>query len=160
MKDVIPLGKSRSLAVKLFKALELSLRDRSQSKEFTDAVQEYFEMGHAEPVTAADLCKPCTEVYYFPMHAVSKETSSTSKMQVVFDTFAGTTSSTSLNDHLLIGSRVHPTIIDILLCFRHHQVALTTDVSEMYRAVLLPEHQRDLHDRFMWREDPQQHLKD
>ena len=54
---------------------------------------------------------------------------------------------------------MHPTIIDILLRFRRHQVALTTDVSRMYRAILLPKHQRHLH-RFVWREDPQQSLKD
>ena len=39
------------------------------------------------------------------------------------------------------------------------RVALTTNVSRMYRVVLLPEHQRDLH-RFVWREKPQQPLKD
>ena len=36
-------SESRSLAVKWFKALERSLRVRSQSKEFADAVQEYFD---------------------------------------------------------------------------------------------------------------------
>ena len=54
---------------------------------------------------------------------------------------------------------MYPSIIDILLRFRHHQVALTTDVCRMHKAVLLHEHQRDLH-WFMWREDPQQPLKD
>ena len=38
-------------------------------------------------------------------------------------------------------------------------MALTTDVSRMYRAVHLLEHQRDLH-WFVWREDPQQSLKE
>ena len=69
-KDVTPLGESRSLVAKRFKALEHSLRVRSQSKEFADAVQEYFEMGHAELVPAVDLSKPWNEVYYFHMHAV------------------------------------------------------------------------------------------
>ena len=71
-----PLGVSRSLAVKRFKALEHSLSVRSQSKEFADAVHEYFDIGHAELVPGADLSKPCNEVSYFPMHAVCKETSS------------------------------------------------------------------------------------
>ena len=56
--DVTLLGKSTSLAVKRFKALERSLRIRSQSKEFADAVHEYFDIGHAEVVPVADLSKP------------------------------------------------------------------------------------------------------
>ena len=36
---------------------------------------------------------------------------------------------------------------------------MTTDVEKMYRAVLLPEDQRDLH-RFLWREDPTQPIRD
>ena len=85
-------------------------------------------MGHAEGVPVADLSKPCNEVYYFPMHVMRKETSSTSKVRVVFDASAKTASGTSLNDPLLVG----PTIIDVLLRFRCHRVALTTDVSRMY----------------------------
>ena len=115
-------------------------------------------MDHAELVPLADLGKPCSEVFYLPMHAMRKETSSTRKVRVVFDISAKTASGTSLNDHLLIGSTVHSSIIDVPLHFRHYWVALTTDISWMYRAVLLPEHQRDLH-QFLWREDPQQPLK-
>ena len=36
---------------------------------------------------------------------------------------------------------------------------MTTDIIRMYRAIVLPEYQRDLH-RFVWREDPSQPLKD
>ena len=147
------------MTVKCFKTLERSLRGRSQFEEFANAVQEYFDMEHAELVPVADLGKPCSEVFYLPMHTVHKETSSTSKVRVMFDTSAKTASSTSLSDHLLIGPTVHSSIIDIKLRFRHHRVALITDISWMYRVVLLPKHQRDLH-RFVWRKDPQQPLKD
>ena len=130
-KDVSPLGESRSLAVERFKALDLSLRVRSQSKEFADAVQEYFDMGHTELVLVAGLSKPGNEVYYFPMHMAHKETSSTSKLLVVFDISARTAFSTSLNDHLLFGPMVHPSIIDVLLRFQRHRVALTMDITRM-----------------------------
>ena len=95
-------------------------------------------MGQAELVPVADLSKPFNEVYYFPMHTVHKETSSTNKLRVVFNASARTATGTSLNDHLLVGPTVHLTIIDVLLRFRSHWVALTTDVSRMYRVVLLP----------------------
>ena len=77
------------MSVERLKALERSLRVRSQSKEFAVAVQEYFNMGHAELVPVADLGRPCNEV----------ETSYTSKVRVMFDISAKTASGTSLNDH-------------------------------------------------------------
>ena len=49
--------------------------------------------------------------------------------------------------------------MDVLLRFRRHKVALTTHVSRMYRAVLLPKKQHDLH-CFIWREDQEQALVD
>ena len=102
---------------------------------------------------------PNTEVYYLPMHAVHKEDSTTSKLRIVFDASAKTTSGTSLNDHLLIGPTVHLLLIDVLLRFWKFKVPLTTDVSRMYRAVRLTDNQKDLH-RFLWRENPRQQLQD
>ena len=74
-------------------------------------------MGHAELVPTADLGNPCNKVYYFPMHTVRKETSSTSKVRVVFNASAKTASGTSLNDHLLVGPMEHSTIIDVYYAF-------------------------------------------
>ena len=63
----------------------------------------------------------------------------------------------SLNDTLLVGPTVHSSLIDVLLRFRFHRVALTTDVSRMYRAVELTLPDRDLH-RFVWKSDPNEPL--
>ena len=52
-----------------------------------------------------------------------------------------------------------PPLIDVLLRFRTHRVALTTDVSKMYRAVELVPVDRDLH-RFVWRNNPKDPLLD
>ena len=158
-EGVEPLGESRGLAVKRFLSLEKSLRSKGQFQEFAKVVQEYFDMGHAEPVPVQQLIKPCEEVFYLPMHGVTKDTSTTTRFRVVFDASAKSSSGTSLNDQLLVGPTVHPPLIDVLLRFRQHRIALTTDVSRMYRAVLLPDKQRDLH-RFVWRQNPQDPLKD
>ena len=101
---------------------------------------------------------PCKEVFYLPMHAVSKASSTTS-LRIVFDASMKTRSGVSLNDQLLVGPMVHAPLLDILLRFRQHKIALTTDVWKMYRAVLLPEAQRDLH-RFVWRRSRQEPLQD
>ena len=89
--------------VKQFKVLEQSHRAWSQFKEIANAVHEYFDMEHGELVPVAVLCKPCSEVISLTMHAVSKEMSCTRKMWVMLDASAKIASSTSLNDHLLIG---------------------------------------------------------
>ena len=155
----MPLGESRSLASKRFESLERSLRTKGRFEEFPDALKEYIDMDHAEPVPVEELSRPIDKIYYLPMHVVRKESSTTSKVRVVFDASAKTTSGASLNDQLLVGPTVHSPLIDVLLRFRRHKVALATDVNRMYRAVLLPEDQRDLH-RFVWREDSRRPLID
>ena len=93
------------------------------------------------------------------MHAVRKEHSSTTKLRVVFDASAKSASGISLNDLLLVGPTVHSPLIDVLLRFRLHRVALTADVSKMYRAIELVSSDRDLH-RFVWRRTPEEPLQD
>ena len=133
-----------------FLSLERSLHSKNQFEEFAAVMEEYKEMKHAELVPIADLHKPSKEVFDLPMHAVHKEDSTTTKLRVVFDASAKSNTGVSLYDTLLVGPTVHSPLIDILLCFRTHRVALTTDVSKMYRAVELASADRDLH-RFIWR---------
>ena len=99
------------------------------------------------------------DVFYLPVHAVRKESSTTTKIRAVFDASAKSSSGMSLNDILLVGTTVHPPLIDVLLRFRSHRIAITTDVNKMYRAVVLPEIDRDLH-RFVWRRNPSEPLQD
>ena len=105
--NVIPLGESRSLAVKRFLSVERSLKMNGRVKEFHDAVQEYVDMNHAEPVPTSVSIKPEEEIYYMPMHVVVKSSSTTMKLRIVFDASAKSTSGTSLNHHLLVGPTVH-----------------------------------------------------
>ena len=70
------------------------------------------------------------------MHAVKKKSSSTNKIRAVFDAIKSS-SGTSLNDMLLVGPTVHPPLIDVLLHFMLHRIALTADISKMCRAMEL-----------------------
>ena len=122
-------------------------------------MEEYLNLGYAEVVPVADLQKPPKEVFYLPMHAVKKEHSTTTKVRAIFDASAKSSTGISLNDTLLVGSTVHPPLLDVLLKFRTHRVALTTDVSKMYRAVNLALPDSDLH-RFVWRKSHNDPLVD
>ena len=154
-----PLGESRSQAVRRFLSLERLLRFRGEFDAFNSVMQEYFDLKHAEPVPDTDHDKPAQQVFYLPMHAVKKESSTTTKIRAVFDASAKSSSNTSLNDILQVGPTVHSPLIDVLLRFRMHRIALTADVSKMYRAIELAESDRDLH-RFVWRSSPGDPLTD
>ena len=158
-QTVKPLGESRSQAIRRFLHFERSLHSKNLFSEFQPVIEEYFQKGHAELVPDADLLKPPHSCFYMPMHAVRKESSSTTKIRAVFDASAKSSTGVSLNDTLLVGPTVHASLVDVLLRFRQHRVALIADVSRMYRAVALPESDRDMH-RFVWRTSPNDCLKD
>ena len=122
-------------------------------------MQEYLELGHAEPVPSKDMDKPPTEVFYLPMHAIYKESSTTTRVRAVFDASAKSSTGVSLNDTLLVGPSIHPPLIDVLLRFMSHRIALTADVSKMYRAIKLIEEDQNLH-RFVWRLSPNDKIED
>ena len=157
--DAKPLGESSSQTVRRFISMERSLQNRKEFEPFAKVVNEYFTLGHAEPVPSDDLEKEATKFFYLPMHAVKKEQITTTKLRVVFNASAKTSTGISLNDTLMVGPTVHPPLIDVLLCFRYHRIALSADVSKMYRAVKLAPEDKDLH-HFIWRDSPTKPLID
>ena len=154
--DCLPLGVSRPQAVKRYHSNETSITRRGVEKDFQAQIQGYIDAGHAEPVPTTEMKLPH---FYLPMHSVVKQSSTSTKLRVVFDGSAPSTTGISLNNLLRVGPTLHPTLADILLKFRTYPVALTADVSKMYREVELHPTDRDLH-RFVWRPTPQEDLQD
>ena len=148
----LTLGESRSRAERRFIANEQALVKRGQWEAFQVVMNEYMELGHARLVTSQELCVPVQDSYYLPIHAVFKQSSSTTKLRIVFDASCKTTSGASLNDILAPGPTVHPNLDQILMRFRSYQVAVSGDISKMYREVELCPQDRNLH-RFLWRPD-------
>lgn len=149
-----PLGFSRPQAVRRFTANEKALLKKKVWEPFQAVVQEYLTLNHAERVPAQDLTSPCTQHYYLPMHLVTKASSTSTKLRVVFDASAATSTGISFNDTLLVGPTVYPPLSDILIKFRTHAVALTADISKMYRVIELAPPDKNYH-RFVWREHPE-----
>ena len=155
----LQLGESRQRALTRFLRNEQGLLRKGNWTKFQEVVQEYLTLGHAQPVTAQELCLPVSQAYYLPMHAVFKQSSTSTKLRVVFDASSPTTSGASLNDILAAGSTLHPNLDHILIKFRSYRVALSGDVAKMYREVSLCESDRQLH-RFLWRADPAEPISD
>ena len=76
---------------------------------------------------------------------VIKLTSTTTKLSVVFDALAKTTSGICLNDILLPGPNRYPLLTDVILAFRTHVDGMSADISTMFREVELHRDDRDLH---------------
>ena len=127
--DAKPLGESRAQAVRRFLSLEQSLHSKGRFKVVDEVIQEYFELGHAE----------------LEPQQTSKSSLLLTKVRAVFDASAKSTTNVSLNDTLLVGPTIHPPLIHVHLRFRFHRVALTADVSKMYRAIQLANSDKDLH---------------
>ena len=157
-KTEIPaLGDSRAQALSRYVHNETSILRRKIWRPFQDVIQSYLDLGHAESVPSTDL--QTVPSYYLPMHSVMKQSSTTTKLRVVFDGSADSTSGISLNQSLMIGSTLHPTLGAILIKFRSYPVAVTADISKMYREVSLSHQDKDLH-RFLWRPTPQDQIRD
>ena len=157
-KQGIPaLGDSRAQALSRYVHNESSILRRKIWRPFQDVVQSYLDLGHAEMVPQAEL--HVANNYYLPMHSVTKQSSTTTRLRVVFDGSAASTSGISLNQSLMIGPTLHPTLGAILIKFRTYPVAVTADISKMYREVSLSHQDKDLH-RFLWRPTPQDQISD
>ena len=158
-ETTLQLGESRQRALNRFIRNEQSLLRKGNWTQFQAVVQEYLTLGHAQPVTQSEMGIPVTQSYYLPMHAVFKNSSTSTKLRVVFDASSPITSGASLNDVLAAGPTLHPNLDQILIRFRSYRVALSGDVAKMYREVSLCKEDRQLH-RFLWRPTTSQPIMD
>ena len=106
-------------------------------------------MDHVEEVPQDEIETPMGKNFYLPHHCVFKEASSTTKLRVVFDGSAKTSSGASINDALMVGPVVQDDLFSIILRFRFYKIALSADIAKMYRQVVLRKQDRDFH-RFLW----------
>ncbi|XP_037911915.1 uncharacterized protein LOC119652051 [Hermetia illucens] len=146
-----PLGNSRNKALIIYKQIEKRLnRDPKLKKAYNEVLQEYLDLGHMKevpPYVGDD-----RNVFYLPHHAVVKAESKTTKVRVVFNASAKTTSGSSLNDHLYTGYTLQDTLAQIILKWRMFLYAYIADIEKQFRMVgLLPEYYN--FQRFFWKPD-------
>lgn len=129
------LGNSQIQAMKRFQSLEKKLKnDQNLQREYRKFMEEYESLGHMEKLRINDI--PVTN-YFIPHHCVLKPESTTTKLRVVFDASAKTSSGCSLNDILHKGPTVQSELFSILLRFRLHRFVFTADIEKMYRQILI-----------------------
>ena len=148
--SVSELGESRQIAEKRLLSLERRFKGNDILRQrYTDFMREYIELGHMSPVPPTETARK-QPVVYLPNHGVIRETSATTKLRVVFDASAKSSSGKSLNDVLSVGPTVQDNLLDILLRFRLHKIAFTAGVQKMSRQILVDPRDRDFQ-RILWR---------
>eukprot|EP00102_Acyrthosiphon_pisum_P021730 XP_016658940.1 PREDICTED: uncharacterized protein LOC103309057 [Acyrthosiphon pisum] len=143
---------SRCLPIYSIKLFEAQLaNDPRLQRLYCDFMSEYLTLGHMSSAKSEG-------DYFIPHHAVYRPADIDPKIRVVFDASATSYSGVSLNDCLLPGPKLQRDVVDVLLLYRVHRFAFTTDISKMYRQVsVTPLHRRYQH--ILWRSSPEQMLQ-
>ncbi|CAK9799185.1 hypothetical protein ANTPLA_LOCUS1922 [Anthophora plagiata] len=151
------LGESRSMALRRFHFLEKRFEKNPQLKiKYCEFLDEYESLKHLSLQKNKTLTMPG---FYLPHHAVMKEDSITTKIRVVFDGSAKTSSGTSLNDALMVGPTIQDDLFTLLIRFRSHRYALTADIEKMYRQIRV--HPNDsLYQRILFRKHPDEKINE
>ncbi|XP_037959088.1 uncharacterized protein LOC119688482 [Teleopsis dalmanni] len=135
------LGESFEMAKRRFLSLERRLeRQQTLKEDYVKFMQEYLMLGHMSRVDNFDNITPH---YIIPHHCILRPQSTTTKLRVVFDASARTSSGRSLNEILMVGPTIQQDLILILLTFRLHRYALTADISKMYRQFVIDPRDRN-----------------
>ncbi|XP_076397934.1 uncharacterized protein LOC143266219 [Megachile rotundata] len=125
--DVKNLGNSEVMAANRFRNLERKLaKSPALRLDYVGFIREYIALGHMSKVSRHTLTNACLS-YYLPHHAVIKETSTTTRVRVVFDGSAKTSTGISLNDVQRVGPVVQDDLFSILVRFRQHRVVVSAD---------------------------------
>ena len=155
----LELGYSRGPAVRMQVGQEKKFAVNPPfGSQYGEFVHEFIHDGHLVLVDEAEIHKlPNTEKYYLPHHAVEKE-STTTKLRVVMNASSRSSTGVTLNDTIAVGPTLQDQLVCHLLRFRFHRVALSGDISKMYRQVMLNSKDRKFH-LFLWRDHPDEDLR-
>jgi len=118
-------------------------------QQYDKVIREQCDKGIVETVN--DMEAQNSLVHYLPHHPVVREDKSTTKLRIVYDASAKSSGS-SLNDCLYAGPKFGQSIMDILLRFRTHRIALAADIEKAFLMVSVAPHDRDVL-RFLWVDD-------
>jgi hypothetical protein len=149
-----PSNLSNGLAL-AYKRLQSTIKKWSTMNMLTayeEALMEYVQLGYAEPLPA-----PNTSGYFLPHSGVLREKSLTTKLRIVFDGSAKTTDSYSLNDLLLRGPDLNPTIFQQLIVWRSAEVVAVADIEKAFLQITIAKEDRK-YLQFMWLKNNKLHI--
>ncbi|XP_033229135.1 uncharacterized protein LOC117180750 [Belonocnema kinseyi] len=133
----------------------VSLHFNDKKKKYSEFIQEYKRLCH---MFETQENVPTNHGFFLPHHAVLKDNSLTTKIRVVFDGSAKSSSCISLNGSLMVGSTVQDDLFTIYTRFRSFSFALTADIEKMYRQVEVT-HEGSAFQKILWRQSSFEPIK-
>ena len=92
-EDAIPLGDTFQQAKRRLETLLYRLsKNESLHTRHAAFIKEFLDLGHMEKIPESEVPIATSKSFYLPHHCVFKESSTTTKLRVVFDASAKTTS--------------------------------------------------------------------
>ena len=135
---------------RLARLLQKLNQDPKFLHEYDTVIRDQLHRGIVEVVPES--AEPVDgRVHYLPHHAVVRTDKQTTKLRVVYDASAKM-NGPSLNNCLHTGPNFGPSILDLLVRFRLHKIALVGDVEKAFLMVSVAPVDRDVL-RFLWVED-------
>ena len=145
------LSETSDMAIQRMRAMEKKFtRNATFAARYKEFMTEYLSLGHMRQISREE---QASKGYYLPHHGVTKESSDTTKLRVVFDGSAKRTSEQSLNDCLAIGPTIQSSLFNIISRFREFKVAFTSDIEKMVRQIRMADEDCK-YQRIIWRESP------
>jgi len=143
----IDIGHSRDIATRCLRGLNRKFKIfPTLHKEYCDFLRDYEELGHMR--RASILAKP-SQCIYIPHHPVIRDSSSTTRLRVVFNASSLTSNSTSLNDHLLTGQKLQIDLATVIMRWRRFRYVYSADIAKMYRQIHVDTRDVD-YQRILW----------
>lgn len=143
----LSIGESHEIAKRLYRNLRRRLeRDSELSTEYTAFLNDYERFGHMRRVPSSAMPGQCV---YIPHHPVIRDDSATAHLRVVFNASSLTTNATSLNDHMLTGSKLQTDLAAVILRWRQFRYVYSADIEKMYRQILVDPRDVD-YQRILW----------
>ena len=151
IKNPVNLPDNKAYAFKLLKQTENRLkRDPNFERAYCDQINDLFSRNVARKLTELELCNYRGPVHYIAHHAVSKPSSKTTPLRIVFNSSAQFKGHI-LNEYWAKGPNVFlNTLFGILIRFRENDVGFIGDISKMYNSVRIKLLDQHCH-RFLWR---------
>ncbi|XP_018377651.1 PREDICTED: uncharacterized protein LOC108770514 [Trachymyrmex cornetzi] len=142
------LGDSSSTALRCLSRLNQKFEKQLSFCElYKNFLQEYLTLGHMTPAVEPEVRD--NPMVYLPHHGVLRDDSPTTKLRVVFNGSSPTSSGVSLNDILYSGAKLQSDLSDVLLWFRSHKYVFSSDITKMYRQILIHPSDHNLQ-RIFW----------
>jgi len=137
-------------ALRRFKQLENRFKSNSTFEAaYKEFMREYEDLGHMykQGTYPRDLEKGS---YFLPHHGVLRESSTTTKLRVVFDGSSKSQHGLSLNEELSPGPALQNDLPTIITRWRRFEIGFRSDLEKMFRQIVVaPEHHK--FQQILWR---------